>query len=172
MCRTSHVFMYSTQALLRWHTELLHLVLSWLHLSHTSLHMYHLLTRQKSRSTVEYFLYVTVTWVSAAHITCPGPVSTVQTLASVDKDKPQPSLTWQSSRLCKSLIWHSCLTLNGVFLLTWQPFSQCYDRKLFMLCGTMREMHIQNVSGSASLTSLAIRNVWTAYWCVSPVLNQ
>lgn len=85
-------------------------------------------------------LYVTVTWMSAAHVTCPGPVSTVQTLASVDKDKPQPSLTWQSSGLCKSLIWHSCLTLNGVFPLTWQHFSQCYDRRLFMLCGTIREM--------------------------------
>lgn len=72
------------------------------------------------------FLYVTVTWMSAAHITCPGPVST---LASVDKDKLQPSLTWQSSGLCKSLIWHSCLTLNGVFLLTWQPVSQCYDHR-------------------------------------------
>ncbi len=87
-------------------------------------------------------LYVTVTWMSAAHVTCPEHVSAVQTLASVDKDKPQPSLTWQSSGLCKSLIWHSCLTLNGVFLLTWQPFSQCYDHKLFMQCGTIKEMHM------------------------------
>lgn len=114
----------------------------------------------------------TVTWVSAAHTTCPGPVSTVPRLASVDKDKPQPSLTWQSSGLCGSLIWHSCLTPNGVFLLTWQPFSQCYDHKLFMLCGTTGDLHIYDRSGSASLTSLAIRNVRIAYWRASPVLNQ
>lgn len=87
-------------------------------------------------------LYVTVTWMSATRITRPGPVCTMQTLASVDKDKPQPSLTWQSSGLYKSLIWHSCLTLNGVFLLTWQLFPQCCDRKLFMLCGIIRGMHM------------------------------
>lgn len=39
------------------------------------------------------FLHVAVTWVSGAQITCPGPVSTAQTLASVDKDKPQRCLT-------------------------------------------------------------------------------
>lgn len=38
-------------------------------------------------------LRVRVTWMSGGQITCPGPVSTVQTLASVDKDKLQPSLT-------------------------------------------------------------------------------
>lgn len=38
-------------------------------------------------------LYVAVTWMGAAHIICPGLVSTVQTLASVNKDHPQPSLT-------------------------------------------------------------------------------
>lgn len=99
-------------------------------------------SRGRKAETPWSILYVTVTWMSAAHITCPGPVSSVQTLAPLDKDKPQPSLTWQSSGLCKSLIWHSCLTLNGVFLFTWQRFSQCYDHKLFMLCGTIREMHI------------------------------
>lgn len=87
-------------------------------------------------------LYVTVTWMNAAHYLPWACFHCANTHTSVDKDKPQPSLTWQSSGLCKSLIWHSCLTLNGVFLLTWQPFSQCYDCDLFMLCGTIREMHI------------------------------
>lgn len=39
------------------------------------------------------FLHVTVTWMSGAQTTCPGPVSTAQALASVDRDKLQRCLT-------------------------------------------------------------------------------
>lgn len=136
-------FMCSTQALSQWHTGLCASVL----FHHVTIittqpkDLEHPYSQGRKIDTPCSALYVTVTWMSAAHITCPGPVSTVQTLASVE-DELKPSLTWQSSGLCKSLIWHSCLTLNGVFLLTWQPFSQCYDCRLFMLCGAIREMHI------------------------------
>lgn len=52
-------------------------------------------TRSRSREVgaPQSVLYVTFTWMSAAHTTGPGPASTAQTLASVDKDKPQPSPT-------------------------------------------------------------------------------
>lgn len=100
------------------------------------------LTRQRSRERRKAFYTLHLHgWVQHTQ-PGPGPASTAQTLASVDKDKPQPSPTWQSSGLCKSLIWHSCLTLNGVFLPTWQPSSQCYDRKLFTLHGGIAGMHV------------------------------
>lgn len=118
-------------------------VLPWLHVSHAAASACNTLAHEGREVGVpQSVLYVTFTWMNAAHTTGPGPASTAQTLASVDKDKPQPSPTWQSSGLCKSLIWHSCLTLNGVFLPTWQPSSQCYDRKLFMLRGGIAGMHV------------------------------
>lgn len=77
----------STQALTQCYVHL-----PWLH------HVTIITTQPKdpehtySQGTPCSALYVTVTWMSAEHITCPGPVSTVQTLTSVE-DKLQPSLT-------------------------------------------------------------------------------
>lgn len=50
-------------------------------------------TQASTGSSGVVLSHVTVTWLSGAAISRPGPVSTAHTLASVDKDKPQPCLT-------------------------------------------------------------------------------
>lgn len=106
--------------------KLLHGVLSWLHLRHqppprSLLFLSFFWFSHRARAaegawTALSSLSSTLQWHGWVQRmqTCPR---ALPAHASADKDKPQPSPKWQSGGLI--LIRHSCLTPNGVFLLTW-----------------------------------------------------
>lgn len=110
-----------------------------LHLSHMSLHTLHLLTGQKSRSTVEDFMcYSHMDEWSTRSM----PWACFHCANTRFSGQGQAA-TFSYTKAAGSVkVWSDTAAwILMVHFTSRQPFTQCYDHKLFVLCETIRGMH-------------------------------
>lgn len=110
-----------------------------LHLSHMSLHALHLLTGQKSRSTVKDFMcYSHMDECSTRSM--PWACSHC---ANTRFSGQGQAATFSYTKAAGSIkVWSDTAAwLLMVHFTSRQPFTQCYDHKLFVLRETIRGMH-------------------------------
>lgn len=111
-----------------------------LHLSHMSLHALHLLTGQKSRSTMEDFMcYSHMDEWSTRSM----PWACFHCANTRFSGQGQAA-TFSYTKAAGSVkVWSDTAAwILMVHFTSRQPFTQCYDHKLFVLCETIRGMHI------------------------------